>query len=202
MVGGQDWTHHGCYRGGSPRPRRTSRSRWRTGDLVDLFALRPGRNDKDLASRRRHIRRLAEIRQADRLLDPCMGSGHFLVFALPLLVRLRMEEEELNAQTAVVAVLKDNIHGLELDERCTQIAAFNVALTAWKLAGYQACLACTWLALALRPVQRKPSGWSWRETMTARRGMERLYGLFKEAPVLGSLIDPAPRRGSPRGRVP
>ena len=28
-----------------------------------------------------------------RLLDPCMGSGHFLVFALPLLVRLRMEEE-------------------------------------------------------------------------------------------------------------
>ena len=65
-----------------------------------------------------------------RLLDPCMGSGHFLVFALPLLVRLRMEEEKLSAQAAVVAVLKDNIHGLELDERCTQIAAFNVALTA------------------------------------------------------------------------
>ena len=31
-----------------------------------------------------------------RLLDPCMGSGHFLVFALPLLVRLRMEEEKLS----------------------------------------------------------------------------------------------------------
>ena len=44
-----------------------------------------------------------------------------------------MEEETLSAQAAVVAVLKDNIHGLELDERCTQIAAFNVALTAWKL---------------------------------------------------------------------
>ena len=41
-----------------------------------------------------------------RLLDPCMGSGHFLVFALPLLVRLRMEEEKLSAQAAVVAVLK------------------------------------------------------------------------------------------------
>ena len=79
-----------------------------------------------------------------------MGSGHFLVFALPLLVRLRMEEEKLSAQAAVVAVLKDNLHGLELDERCTQIAAFNVALTAWKLAGYQALpslnLACSGLA--------------------------------------------------------
>jgi len=64
-----------------------------------------------------------------RLLDPCMGSGHFLVFALPLLVRLRMEEENLDAQAAVVAVLNDNIHGLELDERCTQIAVFNVVLT-------------------------------------------------------------------------
>ena len=59
-----------------------------------------------------------------------MGSGHFLVFALRLVARLRMEEEHLSAQDAVVAVLRDNIHGLELDERCTQIAAFNVALTA------------------------------------------------------------------------
>jgi len=74
------------------------------------------------------------------MLDPCMGSGHFLVFALPLLVRLRMEEEQLVPKDAVVEALRDNIHGLELDERCTQIAAFNVALTAWKLAGYQRLL--------------------------------------------------------------
>ena len=40
-----------------------------------------------------------------------------------------------NRKAAVVAVLNDNIYGLELDERCTQIAAFNVALTAWKIAG-------------------------------------------------------------------
>jgi hypothetical protein len=30
-----------------------------------------------------------------RVLDPCMGSGHFLVFALPILARMRMEEESL-----------------------------------------------------------------------------------------------------------
>jgi len=66
-----------------------------------------------------------------------MGSGHFLVFTLPILARLRMEEEGLSAAAAVAAVLRDNLHGLKIDERCTQFAAFNVALTAWRLGGYQ-----------------------------------------------------------------
>ena len=132
-----------------------------------------------------------------RLLDPCMGSGHFLVFALPLLVRLRMEEEKLSAQAAVVAVLKDNIHGLELDERCTQIAAFNVALTAWKLAGYQALpslnMACSGLAPSAAEAE-------WMELAgdndRVRNGMARLHSLFKDAPVLGSLINPRAQGGN------
>jgi hypothetical protein len=70
-----------------------------------------------------------------RFLDPCMGSGHFLVSALPILARLRTEEEGFGAAEAVAAVLRHNLHGLEIDERCTQIAAFNVALTAWNLLG-------------------------------------------------------------------
>jgi hypothetical protein len=126
-----------------------------------------------------------------RLLDPSMGSGHFLVFALSILVRLRMEEERLTAAAAVVAVLRDNLHGLELDERCTQIAAFNLALAAWKLAGFQGLpalhLACSglaphaperdWIALA-------------KDNDRLKRGMQRLHALFQEAPVLGSLIQP------------
>jgi hypothetical protein len=133
---------------------------------------------------------------AIRMLDPCMGSGHFLVFALPLFVRLRMEEEGLDATAAIAAVLRDNIHGLELDERCTQIAAFNLALTAWKLAGYQPLpalhLACSglapntteaeWVALA-------------GDSEKLQRGMARLYTLFKDAPVLGSLINPRAGEG-------
>jgi hypothetical protein len=132
-----------------------------------------------------------------RLLDPCMGSGHFLVFALPLLVRLRMEEEALNAGAAVVAVLKNNIYGLELDERCAQIAAFNVALTAWKLVGQKALpplhLACSGLA----PTSTEAEWMSLAgDNDKLRRGMMRLYGLFKDAPVLGSLINPRAQAGN------
>jgi hypothetical protein len=126
-----------------------------------------------------------------RLLDPCMGSGHFLVALLLILVALRMAEEGLTKEEAVVAVLRDNLFGLELDPRCAQIAAFNLALAAWKLAGWQRLpplnLACsglaprtkleTWTALAC-------------DNQKVRAGMERLYQLFKDAPTLGSLIDP------------
>ncbi|AKG53299.1 type II restriction enzyme methylase subunit [Dehalogenimonas sp. WBC-2] len=131
-----------------------------------------------------------------RLLDPCMGSGHFLVFALPPLVRLRMEEEKISVQAAVVAILKDNIHGLELDERCTQIAAFNVALTAWKLAGYQVLpslnLACSGLAPSATEAEWVVLAGN---NERASSGMVRLHSLFADAPVLGSLINPHAQTG-------
>jgi len=107
-----------------------------------------------------------------------------------------MEEEKLTAQAAVVAVLKDNIHGLELDERCTQIAAFNIALMAWKLAGYQALPGFIWPALALRPVQRKPSGVALAgDSDRLQRGMRPPAHSFKDAPVLASLINHAVKAG-------
>jgi hypothetical protein len=78
------------------------------------------------------------------VLGPCMGSGHFLVFALPILVRFRMEEEQLSEEEAVYAVLRDNLFGLELDTRCTQIAALNLALAAWKMVGYRPLPVPSW----------------------------------------------------------
>lgn len=131
-----------------------------------------------------------------RLLDPCMGSGHFLVFALPLLARLRMEEEKLNTRAAVFAVLKSNIHGLEIDERCTQIAAFNVALTAWKIAGYQVLPSLNLACSGLAPTATETEWMSLAgKNERARNGMARLHSLFKDAPVLGSLINPRAQGG-------
>lgn len=124
-------------------------------------------------------------------LDPCMGSGHFLVFALPLFVRMRMEEEGVSAAQAVHTSIQDNLFGLELDERCAQIAAFNLALTAWRIGGHQTLptphLACSGLA-----PNATEKDWVSLAGSDDRlqRGMSRLFALFKDAPVLGSLIDP------------
>ena len=87
------------------------------------------------------------------MLDPCMGSGHFLVFALPILVAFRMTEEGLGQEASVEAVLRDNLFGLEIDPRCTQIAAFNLAFAAWRRVGHrplpQLNLACSGLAIGV-----------------------------------------------------
>ena len=65
-----------------------------------------------------------------KVLDPSCGSGHFLVEAFLMLVPMRMAVENLSASAAVDAVLNDNIHGLELDQRCVELAAFSLAITA------------------------------------------------------------------------
>ena len=152
------------------------------------------------------------------VLDPCMGSGHFLVFALDILVALRKAEEGLNDEAAVVSVLRDNLHGLEIDPRCTQIAAFALALAAWKrLGGVRPLpklhLACSGLSIGMgkadfvalaekiaeaEEISGDPSHRVVRDrnpmentaVRERRHALESMYDLFKEAPSLGSLIDP------------
>ena len=138
-----------------------------------------------------------------KILDPCCGSGHFLVAALHHLVPIRMAEEDLSATDAVDVVLKNNLHGLEIDERCCQIAAFAVAFAAWtypNAGGYRPLpelhIACTgigpqateeqWVKLA------EQSGMPGREheRERIRNGLRNLHRLFSQAPTLGSLIDP------------
>lgn len=126
-----------------------------------------------------------------RVLDPCMGSGHFLAAELPILVAMRMAEERMAIEEAVLAVVRDNLYGLELDLRCTQIAAFNLALAAWRLAGYQKLPALNLACSGLAP-RTKLEAWTKLADRNERlrEGMERLYQLFKDGPTLGSLINP------------
>jgi len=128
------------------------------------------------------------------MLDPCCGSGHFLVAAFNLLVPLRMHDEGLSATEACEAVLRDNIFGLELDPRCTQIAAFALALAAWKYpdAGGYRRLPTLNIACSGQGVTGKKDEWLALANGNdrLREGMDRLYDLFQQAPHLGSLIDP------------
>jgi hypothetical protein len=133
------------------------------------------------------------------MLDPCCGSGHFLVAAFSLLVPLRMYDEGLTAEKACEAVLRDNIFGLELDPRCTQIAAFALALAAWKYpdAGGYRPLPTLNIACSGQCVSAKQEEWLALANgeHKLRNGMERLYDLFQQAPDLGSLIDPRLEKG-------
>jgi hypothetical protein len=125
------------------------------------------------------------------VMDPCCGSGHFLVAAFEMLRRMRMEEEGLGEAEAADAVLRDNLYGLELDPRCVQIAAFALALAAWKAGGYRPLplpnLACSGIAVggSLDEWKRLAG-----DDVNLKATLERLYHLFRDAPTLGSLINP------------
>ena len=124
-------------------------------------------------------------------LDPCMGSGHFVVAVFERLAALRMAEEKLDESAAVAAVIRDNLFGLEIDPRCTQIGAFNLALAAWRRVGHCILPAMNLACSGLAP-NGKLQDWLGLagDNGRLRNGMERLYHLFRDAPVLGSLIDP------------
>ena len=130
-----------------------------------------------------------------RLLDPCCGSGHFLIAALLMLVPMRITLERLNAADAVDAVLKENLHGLELDQRCVAIAAFALALEAWRYPGAGGYRTLPKLSLAWcgQPVVGKKEQWLALAEGDSRleAGMTAIYDTFRDAPTLGSLIDPA-----------
>ncbi|WP_411360120.1 Eco57I restriction-modification methylase domain-containing protein [Pseudidiomarina sp. YC-516-91] len=120
-----------------------------------------------------------------KTLDPCCGSGHFLVAAFLMLVPMRMELEGLSAKEAIDRVLEENLHGLELDQRCVELAAFAVALEAWRYpnaGGYRALpelhLACSGLSISAAKDELKSNNY-----------LTKLFSYFEYAPILGSLID-------------
>jgi hypothetical protein len=125
------------------------------------------------------------------VMDPCCGSAHFLTVSLEMLIAMRVEEEGLSTADAGDAVIEQNLFGLEIDFRCTQIAAFAIALAAWRSGGYRQLpppnIACSGVGVAGQLVE-------WTKLAGGDSGLENalaaLHEQFRNAPELGSLIDP------------
>ena len=140
-----------------------------------------------------------------------------------MLVPMRMELEGLTAHDAVDAVLRENIHGLELDSRCVELAAFALALAAWKYpdaGGYRQVpelnIACSGLALSVHREEWNAMAQNAAEQLLGSRdlslfpemrnqtvwhtqiteGMQKLYDNFQHASVLGSLLNPRAATGN------
>ena len=64
-----------------------------------------------------------------RLIDPCMGSGHILVYAFDVLMQI-YDAYGFNQRDAVKSIVEKNIFGLDIDERAAQLAYFAVMMKA------------------------------------------------------------------------
>ena len=62
-----------------------------------------------------------------RFIDPCMGSGHILVYAFDLFCKM-YEEEGYQTHEIPTLILQNNIYGLDIDRRCYQLASFALTM--------------------------------------------------------------------------
>ena len=64
-----------------------------------------------------------------KVIDPCMGSGHILVYAFDVLMQM-YENDGYSQRDAAQCILENNLYGLEIDERAAQLAYFAVMMKA------------------------------------------------------------------------
>lgn len=72
----------------------------------------------------------AKLKPEDiKVLDPCMGSGHILVYAFDVLMDI-YRDSGYTDRNAAKSILENNIYGLEIDERAYHLAYFALMMKA------------------------------------------------------------------------
>lgn len=72
----------------------------------------------------------AKLRPEDiKVIDPCMGSGHILVYAFDVLMQIYTQMGYTD-KDAALSILEKNLYGLDIDKRAFQLAYFAVLMKA------------------------------------------------------------------------
>ena len=64
-----------------------------------------------------------------KLIDPCMGSGHILVYAFAVFMQI-YENAGWSQRDAAQSIIQNNIYGLDIDDRAAQLSYFAVLMKA------------------------------------------------------------------------
>lgn len=63
------------------------------------------------------------------IIDPCIGSGHFGIYAFEVLMKI-YSECGYSDKEAAASIIKNNIYGLDIDDRAAQLACFSIMMKA------------------------------------------------------------------------
>lgn len=85
----------------------------------------------EVNERLQHLRTENAIKSPEdiKFIDPCMGSGHILVYAFDVLMQI-YESEGYNSRDAVRLIIEKNIYGLDIDRRAYQLTYFALMMKA------------------------------------------------------------------------
>jgi len=105
-------------------PNPTLRANWK-------YYLDEADQTLEVAERLRVLRLQSPVKSPEdiRLIDPCMGSGHILVYAFDMLMQI-YESVGVSPRDAAKLILEKNIYGLDIDRRAYQFAYFSLMMKA------------------------------------------------------------------------
>ena len=130
-----------------------------------------------------------------KLIDPCMGSGHILVYAFDVLMQI-YESQGYTQRDAAQSILANNLFGLDIDDRAAQLAYFAVMMKARQYDRRILTRGIQPHVLAIQESNGIPNahleyfgaGLSELEKNTARVQMENLLETLRDAKEYGSIL--------------
>ena len=95
------------------------------------YYLEEARQEPEVQAQLAEIRKeYAAIKPEEiKCIDPCCGSGHILAYLFDVLVQI-YESYGYTTREAVESIVKNNLYGLDIDDRAAQLAYFAVMMKA------------------------------------------------------------------------
>ena len=129
-----------------------------------------------------------------KFLDPCMGSGHILVYAFDVLMEI-YKESGYTERDAAAMIVQNNLFGLDIDDRASQLAYFAVMMKARSYDRRFLSRGIKPNVLAIKESNRM--GVAVRDELTTDAEMNvisrYLVDSFRDAKELGSIITVEPK---------
>ena len=131
-----------------------------------------------------------------KLIDPCMGSGHILVYAFDVFMQI-YENAGWSQRDAAQSIIKNNIYGLDIDDRAAQLSYFAVLMKARQYdrriltRGIEPNVYAVQESNGINRSQLKyfGAGLTEEEKQTALLQMEGLLNTLNDAKEYGSLLN-------------
>lgn len=123
-----------------------------------------------------------------RCIDPCMGSGHILVYMFDVLVQI-YEAYGYSTREAVQSIVENNLYGLDIDDRAAQLAYFAVMMKARQYDRRFFSRGAQPHVCAIQESEHMPEE-GWRYFGEQEEIARRVYDAFVDAKEYGSILEP------------
>ena len=111
--------------------KRIANEEFIAGQMGWKYYLPEAKQTREVGQQLQEIQQQSEYKDVRdiKVIDPCMGSGHILVYAFDVLMQL-YEDAGYSQRDAAQSILQNNLYGLDIDDRAAQLAYFAVMMKA------------------------------------------------------------------------